>query len=116
MISSREELEKLAEGIVVIRSHGVGREISSIIEERGLSMVDATCPFVKKIHRIVWEKGRAGYEVLIIGSPSHPEVEGIRGWCTGEVTVIENEQEAMSFVPKSDKPLCIVSQTTFNLP
>ena len=115
VISSREELEKLAEGIVVIRSHGVGREISSIIEERGLSMVDATCPFVKKIHRIVWEKGRAGYEVLIIGSPSHPEVEGIRGWCTGEVTVIENEQEAMSFVPKSDKPLCIVSQTTFNL-
>ena len=115
VINSLEELSGLGEGTVVIRSHGVGREIYSIIEKNGLRMVDATCPFVRKIHRIVEEKGKAGYEVIIIGSASHPEVEGIRGWGTGEVTVIETEEDARSFVPQTDKPLCIVSQTTFNL-
>lgn len=115
VIRSMEELSSLREGTVIIRSHGVSREVCSVIAQNGLRMVDATCPFVKKIHRIVEEKGRAGYEVIIIGSASHPEVEGIRGWSTGEVTVVENEQDARSFVPKTDKPLCIVSQTTFNL-
>lgn len=115
VIDSKEELSALTEGTVVIRSHGVGRDVYSIIQENGLHIVDATCPFVKKIHRIVEEKGRAGYEVVIIGSAGHPEVKGIRGWCVSEVTVIENEQEALAFVPKTEKPLCIVSQTTFNL-
>ncbi len=115
VINSREELEALKEGTVVIRSHGVGRDIYSIIERNGLHMIDATCPFVQKIHRIVDEKGRQGYEVIIIGSADHPEVEGIRGWSSGEVTVVENEQNAQGFVPKTGKPLCIVSQTTFNL-
>ena len=115
VIHTKEELSRLREGTVVIRSHGVGRKICSIIRENGLKMVDATCPFVKKIHRIVEERGCAGEEVIIIGSASHPEVEGIRGWSTGEVTVIETEEDAEAFVPRTDKPLCIVSQTTFNL-
>ena len=78
-------------------------------------VVDATCPFVKKIHRIVEQKGNEGYEIVITGSAVHPEVEGICGWCTGEVTVVETEEEALSFVQKTDKKLCIVSQTTFDL-
>lgn len=115
VIHTREELGRLSEGTVVIRSHGVDRQTCRLMEERGLDIVDATCPFVKKIHRIVEEKGRAGYETVIIGSAAHPEVEGIRGWCTGEVTVVETMEEAEAFTPKTDKPLCIVSQTTFNL-
>ncbi len=115
VINTIEELSAVKEGTIVIRSHGVGREVYSVIRENGLEVVDATCPFVKKIHQIVEEKGNEGYEVIIIGSPDHPEVEGIRGWSTGEVTVVQNEQDAVSFVPKTDKPLCIVSQTTFNL-
>ena len=115
VIRSPEELSGLREGTVVIRSHGVGREVYSAIRENGLCVVDATCPFVRKIHRIVEEKGREGYEVIIIGSASHPEVEGIRGWTTGEVTVVETQEDAMAYVPETDKPLCIVSQTTFNL-
>ncbi len=115
VIHSLEELTKLRTGTVVIRSHGVGREIYSIIEKNHLRMVDATCPFVRKIHRIVEEKSRTGWEVIIIGSASHPEVEGIRGWSAGKVTVVETEEEARSFVPQTDKPLCVVSQTTFNL-
>lgn len=115
VIYTQQELEQLKEGTVVIRSHGVGREVYRLMEANGLNIVDATCPFVRKIHRIVEEKGNAGYEVVIIGSASHPEVEGIKGWCTGEATVVETPEEADAFVPKTDKPLCIVSQTTFNL-
>lgn len=115
VIDSREELEALDVGTVIIRSHGVSREICELLEAKHLQVVDATCPFVKKIHRIVEEKGNEGYEIVITGSAVHPEVEGIRGWCTGEVTVVETEEEALAFRPKTGKKLCIVSQTTFNL-
>ena len=76
--------------------------------------MDATCPFVKKIHNIVSAKSEGGYEIIIIGNADHPEVEGIRGWVSGPVTVIETEEEARHFAKKTEKPLCIVSQTTFN--
>ena len=115
VIDSRQELENLREGTVIIRSHGVSREIYDLLKERNLHVVDATCPFVRKIHRIVEQKGNEGYEIVITGSAVHPEVEGIRGWCTGEVTVVETEEEARLYKQKTDKNLCIVSQTTFNL-
>ena len=115
VIETREDLERLEEGTVIIRSHGVSREICELLEAKHLHVVDATCPFVKKIHRIVEQKGNEGYEIVITGSAVHPEVEGICGWCTGEVTVVETEEEALSFVQKTDKKLCIVSQTTFDL-
>jgi len=115
VIGSDEELEDIREGTVIIRSHGVSRQTYDILRERGLKLVDATCPFVKKIHRIVEEKGADGYEIVIIGSPNHPEVEGIRSWCSSEVTVIKTKEQAQQFRPLTHKPLCIVSQTTFNL-
>lgn len=115
VIETRQELESLEEGTVIIRSHGVSRDIYELLEKKNLHVVDATCPFVKKIHRIVEQKGNEGYEIVITGSAVHPEVEGIRGWCTGEVTVVETEDEARLYKPKTDKKLCIVSQTTFNL-
>jgi len=115
VISSEEELSRIREGTVIVRSHGVSRQVYEMIRSQGLNLIDATCPFVKKIHQIVDERGRDGYETVIIGSPNHPEVEGIRSWCSGEVTVVETEEEACSFVPVTEKPLCIVSQTTFNL-
>ena len=85
-----------------------------MIQEQGLELMDATCPFVKKIHNIVSAKSEGGYEIIIIGNADHPEVEGIRGWVSGPVTVIETEEEARHFAKKTEKPLCIVSQTTFN--
>ena len=114
VISSREELEQLSEGTVVIRSHGVSREICEVIEKKHLECVDATCPFVKKIHRIVEREGKNGRHIIIIGNPDHPEVEGIRGWCTGPVTVISTREEAEKLEFSEETKLCIVSQTTFN--
>ena len=114
VIESEEELEALTEGIVVIRSHGVPRRICEKIEELGLECVDATCPFVKRIHKIVEKESAAGSQIVIIGNAGHPEVEGIRGWSHTPAAVIESETEALQFVPEEGKKLCIVSQTTFN--
>ena len=99
---------------VVLRSHGVSRATYEAIAEKGVNIIDATCPFVKKIHHIVEEKGREGREIIIIGDAKHPEVQAICGWCQMTPTVIENRDEAEKFVPKHTEKLCIVSQTTFN--
>lgn len=114
VLHGEEELRTVREGTVVIRSHGVPERICRLIEEQGLHMVDATCPFVKKIHRIVRERGEQGADIVIIGNEGHPEVEGIKGWCVGPVTVIGSEEEARQFRPDPSRPLCVVSQTTFN--
>ena len=80
VIHSEAELKRIAKGTVVIRSHGVPRSVCQAAQEQGHKVVDATCPFVKKIHRIVEEESRMGHQIIIIGNPSHPEVEGIKGW------------------------------------
>ena len=79
---------------VIIRAHGVPREIYDIIADKGLECVDATCPFVKRIHKIVNKAGEDGKHVVIVGNPGHPEVEGIKGWCSGPVTILETVEEA----------------------
>ena len=90
------------------------RHIGELIQSQGLKMVDATCPFVKKIHRIVERESKAGKRIIIIGNDKHPEVEGIKGWVCGKATVIETFDEAHAFTAEKDEQLCIVSQTTFN--
>lgn len=116
VLDTEEDLENLPEGqgTVIIRSHGVSRHVYDILNSRGVNVVDATCPFVKKIHKIVDEHSRAGEAVIIIGSPVHPEVEGIRGWGNGDTVVVENEADAEDYNLPEGKKLCIVSQTTFN--
>ena len=115
VVNTIEELKSLKPGTtVIVRSHGVGKSIYDIMEECGLNIVDATCPFVKKIHRIVERESKAGKRIIIIGNDKHPEVEGIKGWVCGKATVIETFDEAHGFTAKEDEQLCIVSQTTFN--
>ena len=111
---NEEELDALEEGTVIIRSHGVAKRIYDKMEEKGLTLVDATCPFVKKIHNIVKKESEAGNHVIIIGNPDHPEVQGIKGWAGDDVTVINNQEEASEFTLKSDKNIAIVAQTTYN--
>lgn len=114
IIENEEQLKTVEEGTVIIRSHGVPRRIYRILEQKNVTVVDATCPFVKKIHRIVQEHSENGADVVIIGNEGHPEVEGIKGWCCGKVTVLGTEEEAQQFRHNCSKPLCVVSQTTFN--
>lgn len=114
VITSLEELKHIAKGTLVIRSHGISKGEYEEIEKSGVTIIDATCPFVKKIHNIVKEQSDLGRKIIIIGNNRHPEVEGINGWCNGEATVIESEEEALAFSASKDTKLCIVSQTTFN--
>ena len=116
VLNTPQELKNLprGEGTVIIRSHGVSKDIYELLKERGVRIVDATCPFVKKIHRIVEEHSGAGETVVIIGNPNHPEVEGIRGWGDGNTIVLENSEQLEKLSLPEGKKLCIVSQTTFN--
>ena len=114
VLESEEELQALTEGTVIIRSHGVEKRIQKMIEEKGLECIDATCPFVKRIHRIVEEAGKENNEVVIAGNAGHPEVEGIVGWTDANATIIESVEEANKFQKKTDNKMCLVSQTTFN--
>ena len=114
VLRGEEELKGLEEGLVIIRSHGVPKRICDLMDEKGIEYVDATCPFVKRIHKIVAEESKKGSRIIIIGNPDHPEVEGIRGWAGENVTVIKNAEEAEKFENITSERICIVSQTTFN--
>ena len=115
VLNSPKELEELEEGTVIIRSHGVPESVCKLLEEKGIHYVDATCPFVKKIHKIVREESRKGSHIVIIGNGSHPEVEGIRGWAGEAVTVVQNVSQASDFrLENKAGKVCVVAQTTFN--
>ena len=114
VLRTEEELDAVTEGVVIIRSHGVPKRIYDKLERKGLFCVDATCPFVKKIHNIVKKESELGKQIVIIGNGEHPEVAGIRGWAVTPVTILQNAAEAMEFEAESDAKICVVSQTTFN--
>ena len=114
VLENQEDLEQLNEGTVIIRSHGVGKEIYDQISAKGLNCVDATCPFVKKIHRTVEKESAAGRQIIIIGNDNHPEVEGIKGWCRHPALVIESAEQAEALNLPEGTKVCVVSQTTFN--
>ena len=114
VIDTLEELRTIRDAVVVIRSHGVGKDVYDILKENGVEIVDATCPYVKKIHRIVEKQTAEGRRVLIVGSEDHPEVQGIKGWGDERTKVIENMDDFRRLELPEDEKLCIVSQTTFN--
>ena len=99
---------------MIIRSHGVARDVQDQMTAAGFTVIDATCPFVKRIHKIVEKESAQGRKIVIIGNPGHPEVEGIKGWCAEDAVIVETAKEAEDFSEETDKKLCIVSQTTFN--
>lgn len=117
IISSVDELSD--DETVVIRSHGVGREVYDQIAAKGNRMLDATCPFVSRIHKIVAEKSAEGYFILIAGDASHPEVQGIVGHCDENCLVFKDNFELKDFFEKKyknlEKKLAIVAQTTYNI-
>ena len=114
VLKSEEQLLAVRDGIVIIRSHGVPRHICDKAKEKGIVCVDATCPFVKKIHKIVMEESEKNSHIIIIGNETHPEVEGIKGWAGSDVTVIQTVEDAENFAIQEPKRICIVSQTTYN--
>jgi len=107
--------EELNKGTVVLRSHGVSKAVRNSLENKGLNISDATCPFVLKIHKAVQKYSDLGHFIIIIGNDGHPEVEGIKGWCNGPFLVASNEDELDLNNIDSSKAITVVSQTTFRL-
>jgi len=110
-----ENLSLLKKGdSIIIRSHGTSADEENLMTEKGATVYDATCPFVKRIHEIVNEHQKKGYDIIIVGDEDHPEVKGISGRCPiKEATVISSEEDALK-VNIGKNPVCIVAQTTAN--
>jgi len=115
IIHTAEEAVNVSTGTVILRSHGVSRSEEETLAGAGLTIVDATCPYVKRIHRIVREYSEKGYLILVIGSADHPEVEGIVGWTIpGSSRVVFSTEEAADLNLNGCNKICIVAQTTFH--
>ncbi len=104
--------DNLSNSTVVIRSHGVSSSVIDELNCKNAQIIDATCPFVKKIHNIVEKFSKMSYNILIVGDENHPEVKGILGWCKSDAFVINKKEQIKEIEFTSDK-LCVVSQTTF---
>lgn len=108
-----------AENCIIIRSHGVGRSMYDRIASLGIDCVDATCPYVERIHKIVDENSRDGSDVLIAGDGNHPEVVGIMGHANGRVAAVDSVEELEKLVISDKnfgaKSTIVVAQTTFDM-
>ena len=111
-VGTVDHLDDLPQGRIIIRSHGVGPDTYDEAESRGLELVDATCPHVKKAQLSANELAEQGYHVVIIGEKRHPEVQSIGEWAGGDADIVETEEEAEKL--GSFPRLGIVSQTTFS--
>ncbi len=114
VIQDEDELDNIHEGTIIIRSHGITRALREKLDGLGVNVIDATCPFVRKIHKIAEKCGREGQVLIIAGDPHHPEVQGILGWTEGESIVIENLEQMEQLELPPGKKAVLVAQTTFN--
>lgn len=111
-----EEIENIPSNErVIIRSHGVGEIVYNEAENKSVKIVDTTCPYVKKIHKIVNDFYKKGYKIIIIGNKTHPEVVGINGWCENSAIVIKNVDDIDNIEFDKDAKYCVVSQTTVDI-
>jgi len=119
ILKEEDDLAPIRDSVIILRSHGVSKDeflrLKKTEETAGNRIVDATCPFVSRIHKLAETNAEEGNEIIVIGDASHPEVRGICGWCGERCTVINSVEEAEAYVPKNDHKTLIVAQTTYNL-
>ena len=98
---------------IVIRAHGVGKAVYDAINNKGLDLVDATCPYVKKIHDLVMDRYNKGYKIIIAGDKEHPEVKGINGWCDDQALIVSKPEELLN-LNESEEKIFFSAQTTLS--
>ena len=108
-----QSLDNISSCDLLIRSHGVGKEIFDLANEKSINVIDCTCPYVLKVHKIVQKHYNSGYKILIVGNYKHPEIIGINGWCKNSAIIINNVDEIP--VLNKENKYCIVAQTTLNI-
>ena len=103
------DIENLNSGdVILIRSHGVSKEVFDLLTDKGLIVINATCPFVTNIQKKVNKFSNEGYKIVILGDKNHPEVIGINGWCNNEA-IVTKDGKIIEDLPNK---VCVVSQTT----
>lgn len=116
VVSSVDEVQK--NETLVIRSHGVTRQIMDDVKQRKIKYIDATCPFVSKIHKIVSAQSEKGHNIIIAGDESHPEVQGIMSHCKTKVFAVKKKEELEELFNSNksllQNSLSFVAQTTFS--
>ncbi len=101
------------DSVVIIRAHGISDTEHNILTEKNVRIIDATCPFVKRIHNIVKEEYAKGRQIVIAGDKNHPEVKGINGWCENSAIIIGADEDYDEILQKnSEIPISLVAQTT----
>jgi len=112
-IHSASEIRKLNQGIVIIRSHGVSPAIYKLLAKKKIEIVDATCPIVKKIQKLVEFLAKERVEIIIVGNKEHPEIQGLIGYSQGKGIIVENEGQARRLPHK--KKRAVLAQSTQDL-
>lgn len=105
-----EEAKALEKGCVILRSHGVSKNIIEDLKTKDITIVNATCPYVRAVQKKVEDHFKAGYQIIIVGNKEHPEVIGANGWCENKALII-NDINHLENVEIYDR-ICIVAQTT----
>ncbi len=114
-VKTIEDISEIEKGTLIIRSHGVSKKIIDELSlKKDIKVIDCTCPFVKKIHKIVNEHYKNGSLIVIVGKAEHPEVVGINGWCNNSAIILDGDENIPSAVFDADK-VCVVAQTTYSV-
>lgn len=112
-IHSINDLDQVDSGPIILRSHGVSPKIYSYLQKKNIEIVDATCPIVKKIQKLVEELASQGDEIIIVGNKEHPEIEGLIGYSKGRGIIVENERQVRALPSK--KRRAVLAQSTQDL-
>ncbi len=110
-----KSIQQISSGSVIIRSHGVGLDVLKEAEKKGLNIIDATCPFVRKAQQVASQLKDEGYAVLIVGEKAHPEVRGLLSYAGKNAVVVESSAEVKKSIFKEQTRIGVVVQTTQNL-
>ena len=108
-----DDIDQIQSGTLIIRSHGVGKEILQRLERKNVKVINCTCPYVMKIQKIIEEHYEKGYQIYITGEKNHPEVVGLNGWCDNTAIIVDENFEQIEF--KNGQKVCLVSQTTYSV-
>ena len=113
-VKCAEKMDDIPDGsVVIIRAHGISKAEYDKLLEKGIEVIDATCPFVKRIHKIVSEEHQKERMIVIAGDKNHPEVKGINGWCENSAFIVATPEECEEILNNNkDLPISIVAQTT----
>lgn len=112
-VLSIDNLKDAKDHVLIIRSHGVPLKVYDLAKDYNIEIIDATCPFVRKVQKLAKEYYEKGYSIVILGNPRHPEVIGINGWCNNRAYIIEDITD-LEKISNYDR-ICLLAQTTVTL-